>query len=408
MPQTVPDHHPQAHHPQAVPDYPAHAFAGEPVPLPDTPVARVRLPSGIITWLVTGYDEVRTVLNHPLLSREVGRDGPRVGTTQGLNSAPTDGLRTLQADGAVHRQVRRLAARPFHARRIGGLRRRARELTDGYLDVMENAGPPADLVAALAHPLPMTLITELFAVPERDRADSAAWSDTLFTVLGISQEETDAARHALDSCFAALIEERRASPGDDLLSAWLTAQEGTDRLTDAEVNHLAVGLLIAGHETTVNAIGAGMWRLFHHPEQLAALRADPGLLPGAVEEILRHQSLGAFFLMLVARGDVEVGGVTIHAGEVVMPLPQAANRDPARFPDPDRFDIRRPGGGHLSFGHGPHACLGAALARVELEAAIGALNRRFPGLRPAGDDLAALAWRGDRLVAGLAELPVTW
>ncbi|MFI1975812.1 cytochrome P450 [Streptomyces wedmorensis] len=178
--------------------------------------------------------------------------------------------------------------------------------------------------------------------------------------------------------------------------------ERSERLTDTEIVHLSLAVLVAGHETTVNAIGSGVWRLFQEPEALAALRADPDLLPGAVDELLRFQPQGATFRMLVAREDV-----VIRAGEGVMPLPFIANRDPRRFTDPDRFDIRRTGNRHIAFGHGPHACFGAVLARTELEVALGTLLRRFPGLRPAQPP-ESLPCRMGQLMGALLTLPVTW
>ncbi|GLF94655.1 cytochrome P450 [Streptomyces yaizuensis] len=393
---------------QTVPDYPSHGFAGEPHALPEGPVARVRLPSGSVVWLVTGYEEVRAALAQPVFSRELKEGDPRVGSA-GVPGGPVRVARTLQSDGSAHLELRRLAARPFTPRRIEALRERVQELTDGYLDAMEASGAPADLVAGLAYPLPITVIADLLAVPEADRPRFAGLSDTLVTVLGVSEEEADAARAGIQRCFGELIAARREVRGDDVISGWLTAaEEDGVPLTDGEVARLAQTVLVGGYETTVNTIGAGMWRLFQHPEQLAALRDDPGLIRGAVEEILRHQPQGSFFLILVAREDVELGGVTIREGEGVMPLPYAANRDPARFPDPDRFDILRPPVGHVTFGYGPHACLGSALARIELEVTLTGLLRRFPRLRPVATDLNALPWRHDRLVCGLKELYVDW
>lgn len=385
--------------------YPGEGYAGDPVPLPGDPVARVRLPSGDPVWLVTGYDEVRTALNHPLLSRDVQEGDPKAGSVPIGGYRP--GHRTLQSEGAVHAQIRKLAARPFTARRIAGLRERIQQLTDEMLDGMVRDGPPADLVAQLAYPLPITVISELFGVPPQDRARFTAWSDRIVTLVGIAPQEQEDARAHLHAYLGSLVAARRAAPGGDVISGWLAAQDPADPLTDAEVVRLAQTVLIGGYETTVNAIGAGMWRLFQHPEQLAELRADLRLLPRAVEEILRYQPPSMFFLVLVARGDLELGGRSIRRGDGVMPLPFAANRDAARFAAPDRFDIRRAPSGHLAFGHGPHACLGAALARAELEVAIGTLLRRLPDLRPATDP-AALTWREDRLVNGLRELPVDW
>ncbi|MFI1863922.1 cytochrome P450 [Streptomyces jumonjinensis] len=389
-----------------IPDYPGRPFTGDLGPLPPDPVSRVRLPSGNPVWLVTGYDEVRAALTHPQLSRAVIEGDPQVGTG-GPIGGYRPGRRTLQLDGEIHAQIRRLAARPFTPRRIAALRERVQELTDELLDALEKNGSPGDLVQGLAHPLPITVISELFAVPPEDRARFTGWADRIVTVVGITAEEMTAVRATLHGYLGELVAARRAEPGDDVLSGWLCADEAENPLTDDEIVPLAQTVLIGGYETTVNSIGAGMWRLFQHPDQLNAVRNDPGLLRGAVEEILRYQPQSMFFLVMVAREDLELGGTTVRKGEGVMPLPFAANRDPARFDDPDRFDIRRAPGGHVGFGHGPHACLGAALARIELEVAIGTLLRRFPALRPAGD-ITSLAWRGDRLVSGLKELLVEW
>ncbi|MGV9316613.1 cytochrome P450 [Streptomyces sp. NPDC003691] len=402
---TATDPTPPGTDPDDLPFYPGAPFTGDPLPLPGEPVARVRLPNGQPVWLVTGYEEVRSALTHPLLSREAVTGDPTL--EGGPFGGWTDGLRTLESDGEPHAQVRALAARPFTARRTARLRGRIQELTDTLLDAVAATGPPADLVAGLARPLPITVICELFGVPEGDRDRFATWSDRMMTMTGPGAELRADALRSLDRYLSALVGERRARPGDDVLSGWLAAEEGADRLTDAEIVRLARTVLIGGHETSENAIGAGIWRLLHHPGQLARLRDDPGLLPGAVEEILRYQPSSMLFIVLVARGDLELGGRPVRRGEGVMPLPYAANLDASRFARPGEFDIRRPPGRQIAFGHGPHTCLGAALARTELEVAIGTLLRRFPDLRPA-KDLSALAWRTDRLVNGLRELPVVW
>ncbi|MEU8526642.1 cytochrome P450 [Streptomyces sp. NPDC048629] len=391
----------------AVVDYPGQAFRGDPPPLPEGPVARVRLPSGDPVWLVTGYAEVRSALNHPMLARisEEGADDPKAGSV--TLSGRRHAHRTLQLDGPPHTSLRALASKAFTAQRVAGLRDRIQELTDTYLDRMEETGKPADLVSTLAYPLPIAVICELLGVPPEDQKLFVEWTDKLVTITGVRPEEVAAARGSLVAYLRDRLEAKRADPGDDLLSVWAAVQESDDRLVDEEVLHLAEMVLVGGFETTVNAIGAGMWRLFQNPDELDALKADPGLIPGAVEELLRFQPQAPMFLIFIARDDFELGGVTIRKGEGVMPLPFAANRDPSRFPDPDRFDVRRKGNGHITFGHGPHVCLGAALARMELEVAIGTLLRRFPGLRPAAS-LTELDWRSDRLVNGLRELPVAW
>ncbi|MFE7135673.1 cytochrome P450 [Streptomyces sp. NPDC057638] len=391
---------------ETIPRYPAHPFTGDPLPVPKDPVTRVRLPSGDPVWLVTGYDEVKRALSHPLLSRDVTTGDPQVGSA-GPIGGYRPGRRTLQMDGAAHTQLRKLAARPFTPRRVSGIRDRVQELTDGLLDRLEALGPGADLVGNLTYPLPMTVITELFGVPAEDRDRFARWATTIVTVVGVSADELDAARAELQGYLGALVRERRAHPGDDVLSGWLTAEEGGDRLSDIEIVQMAQTIIIGGYETTVGLIAGGVLRLLQHPGQLAALRADPALMRTAVEEILRFQPVGIFFLILMARGDLELGGVRIREGEGVMPLPYHGNRDTARFTDPDRFDIHREPAGHIAFGHGPHACLGAALARIEVEVVLARLLRRFPGLRLAVDP-SELRWHQDRLTNGIVSLPVAW
>ncbi|MER5884002.1 cytochrome P450 [Streptomyces sp. NPDC001941] len=394
-------------HPGAFPGvfhYPGEEFRGDPVRLPDAPVARVRLPGGDDVWLVQGYEEVRAALQHPLLARQVDHEGPKAGDA-GI-ATPRD-HRTLQADGPDQAGLRRLATRAFTPQRVELMRSRIQRTTNDLLDAMEKAGPPADLVAHLGDALPARVVCDLLGVAAEDRPRFGAWADTVVTLTGVSRQRMETAHQELQAYLAERVEEKRRRPGDDLISGWLSAQEADDRLTDAEVGHLAMMVLVAGTETTANAIGAGVWRLFLNPAQLAALRADRTLLAGAVEEILRYQPQSPMFLVMSAREDFDLSGVRISKGEGVMPLPFAANRDPSRFPDPDRFDITRKGPAHITFGHGPHVCIGASLARLELTTALGALLDRFPSLRPATDP-HALSWRNDKLANGLRELPVEW
>lgn len=387
-------------------DYPGQEFAGHPVPVPTEPVSRVRLPTGDAAWLVTGFDEVRTVLTHPALSRATEDTDPQMSTGGRLGGdGPRD--RTLDLDGTPHADLRRLATTALNPRRVLEMRPRIQELTNELLDGLERGGRPGDLVAALAHPLPMGIVCELLGVPKADQRKFSAWSAAITSVTNHSREAVADVYAEVGTYLFKSLAAKRERPGSDLISRWLGAQNNSEQLTDTEIVHLSLAVLVAGHETTVNAIGSGVWRLFQEPEALAALRADPDLLPGAVDELLRFQPQGATFRMLVAREDVTVGKVVIRAGEGVMPLPFIANRDPRRFTDPDRFDIRRTDNRHITFGHGPHACFGAVLARTELEVALGTLLRRFPGLRPA-QPVESLTWRTGQLVGGLVELPVTW
>lgn len=377
-------------------EYPFEAFHGD---LPDellqmvqtTPVSRVRLPDGRPAWLVVGYDEVCTVLSDPRFARRVAPGG-EVHT------------RELGMDGPAHASLRRLAARAFTARRIEGYRPRVQQLTDELIDAMVAGGPPADVVSGLVAPLPALVVYEVLGVPAADRDRFSAWGAAINSITAYGSP--DAARSAaeLRAYLAAQIAAKRRSPGDDLLSAWLAVQ-GADALTDEEIVGLAVTVLIGGRE--INTTSAGLRALFLHPDQLALLRADPSLLPAAVEEILRYTAVSSMFLVQTAIADVPLGGVQIRAGDSVMAVPWAANRHPGIFPDPGVFDIRRAQNPHLTFGYGPHFCLGAALGRLQVEVALGTLLRRFPRLAPAVP-IAELPWRHDRINCGLAGFPVTW
>ncbi|GAB3137455.1 cytochrome P450 [Micromonospora sonneratiae] len=384
--------------------YPFEAFRGE---LPaellamvrDEPVSRVQLPDGRPVWLVVGYDEVCTALADPRLTRHTGAD-----TTAGqCPVAPR--VRELGMNGPAHTSLRRLAARAFTARRIEAYRPRVQQITDGLLDAMVAGGQPGDLISALVAPLPALVVCEVLGVPADDRERFNAWVADINSLTAYGSPEAARSSAELRAYLFAQLSVKRASPGEDLLSAWLAAQ-ADDELSDEEIVGLAVGVLIGGRE--INSTSAGIRALFQHPEQLARLRAEPDLLPRAVEEILRHTSVSPMFLVQTALEDLTLDGVRIRAGDAVMAVPWAANRHPGAFPDPDTFDVgRSPGNPHLTFGYGPHFCLGAALGRLQMEIAIGTLLRRFPNLAPAvGMD--ELPWRHERINCGIAEFPVTW
>ncbi|MFD5869509.1 cytochrome P450, partial [Corynebacterium sp. NPDC060344] len=293
-------------------------------------------------------------------------------------------------------------------RRIEALAPRIQQITDELLDAME-ADPKrrADLIDAFAFPLPMTVICELLGVPELDRDAFRAWSNEM--VAPTSPEAEASAYEQMPRFLTGLIDAKRAAPGEDLLSGMIHAvDDGGDRLTPDELIGMSVLLLIAGHETTVNMIGNGLRALFAHPEQLADLRADlDGLLDGAIEEMLRHDGPVENSTERLALEDLEMGGVVIPAGSTVLISMADADRDPARFEDADRFDIRRDARGHIAFGHGLHHCLGAPLARTEGRIALRSLLERFPELgRDAEDE--KLSWVPGMLIRGVRELPVRW
>ncbi|MCX4743992.1 cytochrome P450 [Kitasatospora sp. NBC_01287] len=368
------------------------------------PVSRVRLPSGAPAWLVTGYDEVCQVLTDPRITRMVGRDGPRIGVSSMAPDAPR---RSINMDGAPHAALRRLASRPFSARRMEALRPRVQEIADELIDALLAEGGPADLVSGFAQPLPMRVICELLGVPPEDRSRFSAWSDAILSVTAHSPEQVRDAMIALAGYLNAAVAAKRVAPADDLLSQWIAAQAEDEELTDEELVDLAVSVLIAGHETTVNAIGTGMVVLLRNPGQLDALRAEPARTERVVEELLRVAMPSDLFRIMVALEDVEVGGTTVAAGDAVMPLPFAANFDPKKFGCPHDFAPDRAETSHLTFGYGAHFCLGAALARLELDIAFTTLLARLPELR-AGGDLDALKWRAGLAVSGPEKVEITW
>lgn len=370
------------------------------------PVHEIRGADGWRFWLVVGYDECRAALGDTRLVKR-----SRVQDEADLIM----GRHLLVADPPDHTRLRRLVAREFSPRRVEALRPRVQRITDELLDTMLPHGR-GDLVDSLAFPLPITVICELLGVPDGDRDTFRTWSNEVVTPT--DRETSLTAVHALRDYLDALVVRRReAEPTDDLLSALLrTEAEGEDRLSAAEVRAMAFLILVAGHETTVNLIANGVRLLLGHPGQLAALRADRGLLDGAVEEILRYEGPVENATFRFTREPVTYGGTEIAADEPVLVGLSSADRDPARFPEPDTFDIRRSatsaaggggGAGHLAFGHGIHFCLGAPLARLEAKIAIGTLLDRAPDLAPDAP-ADSYDWLPGLLMRGTRRLPVRW
>ncbi|WP_199442343.1 cytochrome P450 [Umezawaea beigongshangensis] len=368
------------------------------------PVTRVRLPHGGDGWLATRYTDVRTVLSDPRFSRAatVGADVPR---TTPLVSRDTN---ILTMDPPDHTRLRKLVAKAFTARRTEMLRPRAEKIVGDLLDAVEAQGPPVDLIEALALPLPITLICEMLGVPVEDRVDFRRWSDKALALTAFAPEEIVAAVEDLRDYIAGLVAQRREHPTDDVLGTLVQARDEGDRLTEAELVNFGVTLLVAGHETTANQIGNFVYTLLTEPEHLAALRTTPDLVPAAVEELLRIVPLGgAAGFARIATEDVEIGGVTVPAGDAVLVSMPSANRDDAVFTHPELIDFRRETNPHIAFGHGVHHCVGAQLARMELQVALSALLQRFPALELAAP-VEEIVFKKGRLVRGLASLPVRW
>lgn len=354
----------------------------------EAPVRLGRAMDGSPAWYVTRAADVRFVLEDPrfVTAPEGGnriRDAllAKLGVSEELAGHLTDTI--LDAGGADHTRLRKLVSRAFTVRRVTDLRPHVQEITDSLLDDMTGE---VDLVDALAYPLPITVICELVGVPEADRAAWRRWGAALFAM--DPQRIPTAIREMVDHVHD-LIARRRREPSDDLIGALVAAQEDDgDRLSDTEMVSLVLTLVIAGHETTTHLITNSVVALLGDPGQLDRLRGEPELWPAAVHELMRLYSPVQVTQVRYAVEDVELGGVTIRAGEVVQPVLLAANSDPREHRDPDRFDVARRDGargeGHVGFGHGIHYCLGAALARQEAEVALRSLFARFPGLTMLG------------------------
>jgi cytochrome P450 len=389
-------------------DVSATAFDSDPHPLyerlrAEQPVHRAQLPAGGTGWLVTRYDDVRRALTDSRLAK--GRLASPTGYITGLPDDVRAGLtqHMLTADPPDHTRLRRLVAAAFTARRIEALRPRVQEITDELLDAMAGRDR-VDLIDEFAFPLPLQVICELLGVPMSDRTSFRAWSNII--VAGSrARDEMPGAMVSMLGYLRELVTYKRGRPADDLLSALIAVSDEGDRLTPAELTSTMFLLLVAGHETTVNLIGNGTYLLLTHPEQFARLRADPALLPTAIEEFLRYESPVHLATFRVAVAELEIGGQVIAPGEPVLVSLLSANRDQERFADPARFDIGRPDGSHVAFGHGIHFCLGAPLARLEGQVAVASLVRRFPNLRLADPD-EPVEWRAGALMHGLAALSV--
>ncbi|MER6504911.1 cytochrome P450 [Streptomyces sp. NPDC001455] len=361
---------------------------------------RVQMPYGEPAWLVTRYADARLVLGDQRFSRAaaLSHDEPR--QSEGRRDS---GI--LSMDPPDHTRLRSLVAKAFTVRQVEKLRPQVRALTSDLLDEMEAAGQPADLVDLFALPLPVAVICRMLGVPTEDRPKFRVWSDAALSTSSLTAEEFDRNREELRAYMAELIAQHRAEPRDDLMTALIEARDGRDRLSELELVDLCVGILVAGHETTASQIPNFVLTLLDHPDQLARLRAEPGLIPNAVEELLRFVPLGSGSGQpRYATEDIEVGGTLVRAGSPVLVAIGAANRDALRFSAPGVLDVAREGNQHLGFGHGVHHCLGAPLARLELQEALSALIARFPGLRLADD----VTWKSEMLVRGPRVMPIGW
>jgi cytochrome P450 len=372
----------------------------------EAPIARIRMAYGRgEAWLVTRYDDVRVVTTDRRFSRAAvaGRDFPRMTPAPIVQDESINLLDPPQSS-----RLRRLVAQAFTAPRVERMRPGTQAIVDGLLDEMAEHGPPADLVSHLSARLPLTTICEVLDIPGDDRPELRRRAMAMMNTGKATREDAVRSKAELRAYFAELTRRRREHPGDDLISTLATARDGDEVLGADELTVMAMVLLMTGHDTSTYQLSNITYTLLTHPEEAAKLRAQPDLLPAALEELLRfipfRKGVG---IPRVATEDVELGGVTIRAGETVHVSYLAANRDPRRFDRPDELDLDRPASPHMTFGWGAHHCIGAPLALMELRLAIGTLLRRFPALALAVPP-AEIRWNDESIWRYPYELPVTW
>jgi len=379
-----------------------------------SPVLRVPLPveTGAGVWLLTRHAEVDLALRDRRFSVDRMRaDAARLNQERLPDvflSGPGALRPMLVMDPPDHTRVRGLVSKAFTPRRVAALEERIRKLVGELLDQALARGPELDVIRDLGEPLPAIVIAELLGLPPEDHRAFKQWSTAMIETvpqvpLGGGKDLSEKVEVILHYLRGAIAERRRA-PGDDLISGMIEAQEERDALSDRELLATSFLLLVAGHETTTNLIGNGSLALLRNPDQLARLRAEPGLMENAVEELLRYDS-PVQGTVRVTTEEVELGGQRVPANALVICGIGAANRDPAVHPDPDRLDLGRSGIRHLSFGLGAHFCLGAALARLEGRAAFEALLERCPDLRLVQPE-GPFEYRANFVLRGLKSLPV--
>jgi cytochrome P450 len=371
--------------------------------LADRPVAKVRLWNGQEPWLVTRYDDVKQVLQSKAFSSDVRAPGyPKVSASL---AAFTEGLLN-HMDPPEHDAYRRMLAPEFMVKRIERLRPEVRRMVDDLIDAMVEQGSPADLFAAFAFPLPAQVTCAMLGIPFDDQAFFVRCAETFLGGIA-SAEETGAAQKDLYEYLRKLIDEKSQNPTDDVLGYMASEHVKSGGLSAEALVTIAMLILIAGFDTTANMITLGLLTLMQHPDQMDVLKREPELIPGAAEELLRFLTVTHRGRHKAALEDITVGGQLIRAGEGVIAAQDSANRDPQVFADPNVLDVRREARNHLAFGHGVHQCLGAALARIELQEAYGSVLRRLPDIRLAVP-LDEIDFKHEAAVYGVRSMPVAW
>jgi cytochrome P450 len=365
-------------------------------------------PSATGMTFLTRYDDCAEAVRNPgllMAGPQIARQDPRFESSSYLRAMA--GM-LIFTDPPAHTRLKRLISKAFTPRMVAGVRPAVESLVAGHLDRLAELGE-FDLVAEMTDALPAQTICELVGVPLADHHLVVGWADDISTAASTPAlpDHLLATANAATSAFHAYLDElialRRREPRDDLLSRLIEAEEEGTRLDGEEMKSFVVNILAAGTETTTHLLSVGLHTLLRHPAQLAALRAEPGLLGATIDELLRYESPVQMAFVRVAAADLRIGGHPIAPGTIVAALTGAANHDPAVYPDPHRFEIRRsPGRVPLTFGTGAHFCIGAALARLQGEVALGALLRRFPRIEPAGEPV----WRNSIVLRGVRSLPL--
>jgi len=372
----------------------------------EQPISQVAMWDGTWAWFLSRQDHVRAALADERLSADNRSPGfPLV--SPGSETLTQDNPTFARMDSPEHTRQRGMVTADFTNRRAAALRPRIQQIVDGVLDRMLAKSPPADLFTEFAQPIPTQMICMILGVPYEDHEKVQRIGTALIAHSYIGEAALQAASEELNQFFTELVESKARQPGDDLLSRLVVERERTGQLTRDDIIGMARVMLVAGFETTASMIALGVAALFYHPEQLAALRRDPALIPGAIDELLRYLTIFQAGLPRVAVSDTVIGGQLIKTGEAVMCFLPSANRDPSWYTDPDALDVRRTNSASVAFGWGPHRCIGQSLVKVEMEVAFETLLRRLPNLQLA-TDFDDIHFRQEMTIYGVSELPVTW
>lgn len=367
------------------------------------PVPLVRLASGGFAYLATRYNDVRRVFTDPLFSRAAAtRPGVSV-----LSQASKIPFLMLNMDPPDHTRIRRLVTKAFTTGAVERLRPNVRAICDSLVDRMLATGPPVDFVPAFGYALPAQVISELLGVPVGDRDQLRRWQDAILSISAHARHVVEAQLEELLAYLRELISRKRAEPADDLVSALIAARDSDDRLTESELLYTVQILIAGGYETVAGLLANSIVVLHRNPRQWALLRDDPSLIPAAVDELVRYVPVTWSGLERVALQDVTLSGVPVPAGASVVPLIYSANYDELLASDAGSLNVTRTPVPHLGFGHGVHRCIGAPMAKLELEVAFTTLLERLPRLRMARVE-SQLWWKDGLLTVGPIALPVTW